>query len=55
MHVHATAISPEGNPEIFEVHADEHLHRIVGLDWHTGVSCVEAPPMGCILHLHTVT
>ena len=54
LHVHPTAPSPEGHPGIFEVHADENSHRIVGTDRHTDVSCDEGPRMGSILHLHTV-
>lgn len=54
LHIHPAAPAPEGHPEIFEVHADENSHRIVGPDWHSDVSCDEAPPMGSVLHLHEV-
>jgi taurine dioxygenase len=45
---------PEGHPEILPVHADATSKVIAGERWHSDVSCFEAPPLGSVLHLHTV-
>ena len=53
LHVHPAA-GVEDHPEVFVVHADEHSTNIAGENWHSDVSCDQEPPMGSILHLHTV-
>ena len=53
LHVHPAA-GLEDHPEVFVVHADEHSTNIAGENWHSDVSCDQEPPMGSILHLHTV-
>ena len=54
LHVHPGSPGPEGHPEILIIHADAKSKRIAGEKWHSDVSCDERPPMGSILHLHTV-
>jgi taurine dioxygenase len=54
LHIHPTAPSPDGYPEILRIHADENTKRIAGDKWHSDVSCEPEPPMGSILRLHTV-
>lgn len=54
LHVHPNVAGPEGYPELLPIHADENAKRIAGEAWHSDVSCDEIPPLGSILHLHTV-
>lgn len=54
LHIHPGIPGPEGHPEILPIHADENTQRIAGEDWHSDVSCDPEPPMGSILHLHTI-
>lgn len=41
-------------PEFTRIHADADSTFVAGEDWHSDMSCDEAPPMGSILYLHTV-
>jgi len=52
--VHPGSPGPEGHPEILIIHADEKSKFVAGGAWHSDVSCLEEPPMGSILQLHTV-
>lgn len=54
LHVHPAIPGPEGHPEILPIHADKNSKYIAGERWHSDVSCDEEPPLGSILHLHTV-
>jgi taurine dioxygenase len=54
LHIHPAAPGPEGHPEILPIHADENSKFVAGNLWHSDVSCEEEPPLGSILHLHTV-
>lgn len=54
LHIHPGSPGPEGHPEILIIHADEKSKRVAGDLWHSDVSCDEEPPMGSILHIHTV-
>ena len=54
LHIHPAAPSPEGHPEILVIHADEKSTYVAGNGWHSDVSCDPEPPMGSILHMHTV-
>ena len=44
----------EGFPEVRRLHADETSKHVAGEEWHTDMSCIETPPMGSILYLHTL-
>jgi taurine dioxygenase len=52
--IHPAIKAPEGHPEIVPIHADENSTKIAGERWHSDVSCVEEPPLGSILYMHTV-
>ena len=52
--IHPAIKAPEGHPEIVPIHADENSTKIAGERWHSDVSCVEEPPLGSVLYLHTV-
>ncbi len=55
LHVHPNAPQElKDHPEILVIKADEKSKRVAGEEWHSDVSCDEEPPMGSILHLHTV-
>ena len=54
LHIHPNTPGPEGHPEILPIHADGNSKRIAGERWHSDVSCDPEPPLGSILHLHTV-
>jgi len=52
--IHPGSPGPEGHPEVLVIHADENSKFVAGGLWHSDVSCQEEPPMGSILHLHTI-
>lgn len=52
--IHPNTPGPEGHPEILPIHADANSKMIAGEKWHSDVSCRQEPPLGSILHLHTV-
>jgi taurine dioxygenase len=54
LHIHPNVPGPAGHPEVLPIHADAHSKRIAGEYWHSDVSCDAEPPLGSILHLHTV-
>ena len=54
LHIHPNVPGPPGHPEVLPIHADANSKRIAGEYWHSDVSCDPEPPMGSILHLHTV-
>ena len=41
----------EGHPEILYINAGPDTSRVNGDDWHSDVSCDQAPPMGSILRI----
>lgn len=43
-----------GHPDVMVLHADEKSFTVDGENWHTDVSCADAPPMGSVLHLTEV-
>ena len=54
LHIHPNTPGPEGHPEILPIHADANSKRVAGERWHSDVSCDAEPPLGSILHLHTI-
>ena len=55
LHVHPNAPQElAGHPEILVIKADEKSKHVAGEEWHSDVSCDEEPPMGSVLHMHTV-
>jgi taurine dioxygenase len=42
------------HPEIVRLYTDDKSKYIAGEDWHSDMSCDEAPPLGSILMLHEV-
>ena len=54
LHVHPASPCVDGRPELMMVHTDASSTRQNGDRWHSDVSCDEEPPMGSVLHLHTV-
>jgi len=55
LHVHPNAAQElAGHPEILVIKADENSKHVAGEEWHSDVSCDEEPPMGSVLHMHTV-
>lgn len=54
LHIHPGIPGPKGHPEVIPIHTDANSTRIAGEDWHSDVSCDAEPPMGSLLHLHTV-
>jgi taurine dioxygenase len=58
LHIHvgpSTESKPlPDQPEIRALHFDESSEKVAGERWHTDQSCAPVPPLGSILHLHTV-
>ena len=52
--IHPAIPGPEGHPEILPIHANANSTYIAGERWHSDVSCDAEPPLGSILHLHTL-
>jgi taurine dioxygenase len=51
---HAAFDAVPDHPEVIRIHGDENSEVVTGEYWHTDMSCEPIPPMGSILHLHTV-
>lgn len=43
-----------GHPEITRIHADADSRYVAGENWHSDMTCDPQPPMGSILHIHTL-
>ncbi|MFT4267350.1 MAG: TauD/TfdA family dioxygenase [Xenophilus sp.] len=54
LHVHPSAPSVPGHPEVLRIHADAESTIVAGERWHSDVSCDARPPAASILYLHTV-
>jgi len=52
--IHPASPGPDGHPEVLIIHADASSKHINGENWHSDVSCDAEPPMGSILHIHTL-
>ncbi|HEV2365277.1 MAG TPA: TauD/TfdA family dioxygenase [Caulobacteraceae bacterium] len=52
--LHSAVSGLPDHPYIVAIHADANSKYIAGDDWHSDLTCDEAPPMGSILYLHTV-
>ncbi|RVT97423.1 taurine dioxygenase [Rhodovarius crocodyli] len=52
--IHPNTPGPDGHPEILPIHADANSKVIAGERWHSDVSCHQEPPLGSVLHLHTI-
>jgi taurine dioxygenase len=44
----------DAHPEVRPLHADHNSKHVSGEDWHSDLTCDPVPPMGSILHLHTL-
>jgi taurine dioxygenase len=44
----------DGFPDVRQLHADENSKHVSGEEWHTDMSCIETPPLGSILYMHTL-
>ena len=54
LHVHSAMKGMEEHPEVRLLHADANSKHVAGEEWHTDLSCDPIPPMGSILHIHTL-
>ena len=54
LHIHPAAPYAHGDRALMVIHTDADSKRNNGSGWHSDVSADEEPPLGSILHLHTV-
>jgi taurine dioxygenase len=54
LHIHSGMKGMDGHPEVRPLHADASSKHVAGEEWHTDLSCDPIPPMGSILHIHTL-
>lgn len=54
LQLHSAVPGLPDHPEIVAIHADATSRYVAGEDWHSDLTCDEAPPLGSILYLHTV-
>jgi taurine dioxygenase len=52
--IHTGVSGIPGHPEVVAIHADGSSTNVAGENWHSDLTCNAEPPMGSILHLHTV-
>ena len=52
--IHSGVPGIDGHPEIVAIHADADSEFIAGENWHSDLTMNAEPPMGSILHLHTL-
>lgn len=54
LHIHPSAKTADGHPEVITIHADETTKAVAGMKWHSDVSCDAEPPMGSVLQMQTI-
>lgn len=54
LHLHSGFKGLEQYPEVRMIHADANSKHVAGEDWHTDLSCDPVPPLGSVLHIHTL-
>lgn len=54
LHIHPTQKGVKGHPAVIRVHVDAASQVYAGKMWHSDVSSDPEPPLGSILHLHTI-
>ena len=52
--IHSAVPGLPEHPEIVAIHADANSKFVAGENWHSDLTCDASPPLGSILHLHTV-
>jgi len=52
--IHSGVAGLPEHPEIVAIHADATSKYVAGENWHSDLTCNAEPPMGSILHLHTI-
>ena len=52
--IHSSRKGLDEHPEVRPIHADATSKHVAGEEWHTDLSCDAIPPMGSILHIHTL-
>lgn len=52
--IHSGVAGLADHPEIVAIHADENSKFVAGESWHSDLSADAEPPMGSILHIHTL-
>ncbi|MCE7798010.1 TauD/TfdA family dioxygenase [Sphingobium sufflavum] len=52
--IHSGVKGLDDHPEVVAIHADENSKFVAGEKWHSDLSCDPEPPMGSILHMHTL-
>jgi taurine dioxygenase len=52
--IHSGVAGLPEHPEVVAIHADATSKYIAGENWHSDLTCNAEPPMGSILHLHTI-
>jgi taurine dioxygenase len=54
LHIHSGFKGDPEFPEVRVIHADQNSKHVAGEDWHTDSTCDRIPPLGSILHIHTL-
>src|SRR5690606_18248796 len=54
LHIHSAMPGLEQHPAVRPIHAEVSSKHVAGEEWHTDLSCARVPPLGSILHLHTL-
>jgi taurine dioxygenase len=54
LHKHSGGQMRADNPGVRTLQADQASKHVAGEDWHSDSTCDPVPPMGSILHIHTL-